>query len=375
MENLVNFEITPEEVKKQEILQNELDHKIGERQMDIQAAIEKIERDGTLLHDYLVPTNALDVDIHDGIIKTTGASEGFDSFTFSDFAINQLSEKMGVPQKYMRKLWTGDDWMKMLAVKTVNDHAQHIDRDRLLIREVKGQIRGILSDSYRRLNSMQIYLAFLSAVQNTGAKLVDAHSGDTRGYLEVVLPKVQSIPTEKNGVIHLTYGAQIRNSDFGDGALELKAYEIQVVCMNGMTTDSILREIHLGRRLPEDLKISEDTYLKDTEAMAGLVRDAMNTVFAPEYIMDKARRTQLASTIEVDMQKEIKALPQMGMTIDETKLFEKKLIDNKPEDGIQGANTLWKFAQTIGAVARDTENGDRKRELVDLAGNVLMKAK
>lgn len=375
MENLLNFAISPEEVKKREILQSTLDRKIGERSMDIQNAINKIEQDGTLLHDFLVPTNSLNVEVHDGIIKTLGAENGFDSFTFSDFAINQLSEKIGVPARYMKKLWFGDDWMKTLAVQTLNEHTKNIERDRLLLREVSGQIRGVLSDSYRRLNSMQIYLAFLSAVQTTGAKLVDAHSGNTKGFLEVILPHVQSIPTEKNGVVHLAYGAQIRNSDFGDGALELKLFEIQIVCMNGMTTDSILREIHLGRKLPSDLRISEDTYRKDTEAQAALVSDAMKTVFDPEYILEKAHRVQKASSIEVDMQKEIKALPQLGMTLEEVQVVENKLIENNPNDGLQGQNTLWKFAQTIGAVARDSEDGDRKRELSDLAGSLLMKAK
>lgn len=372
MENL-NFAISQEEVKKREILQNSLSKRLENRAMDIQAAIQKIEKDGTLLHDFLVPTNSISIGLIDDKLKATGING--QALEFTDFSLNQLSEKMGVPARFLKSLWNGQGWQKLLAMEIVNEHASNIARERLLIREVDGRVRGVLSDSYRRLNSMQIYMAFLQAISKSGAVLVDAHSGDTKGFLEVIHPNVQSIPTEKNGVIHLCYGAQIRNSDFGDGALELKFFEIQVVCMNGMTTDSVLREIHLGRKLPNDLKISQDTYEKDTAALSGLVRDAMNQVFDPQYILEKVHRVQRASDIELDFQKEIKALPALGLTIDEVKDVEKKIIENNPGDGLQGQNTLWKFAQTIGAVARDSKDGDRKRELSDLAGSMMMKAK
>jgi hypothetical protein len=367
----MDLQLTPEELRRREILQNSLTHRIAERNIDIRTAMEKIEADGTLLHDYLVPTNRMSLQLLNGIILATTITE--DNMRFSDFSIGQLSEKMGVPVKYLRRLWNGNDWEKELAVNIVNKHAGNIARDRLLIREVDGQIRGILSDSYRRLNSMQIYLAFLDAVKDSGAVLIDAHSGDTRGYLEVIMPEIQSVQTEKNGIIHMGYGAQIRNSDFGDGALELRMYEMQVVCMNGMVTDSVLREIHLGRRLPDDLKISETTYQKDTSAMASLVKDAISQVFSPEYILAKQNRIQTASSMDIDIQKEVKQLPQLGFTQEEVADAETKLMNNNPNDGIQGQNTLWKFAQTIGAVARDAKDNDRKRELQDIAGDVMMR--
>lgn len=370
MENLV---LTPDEQKKKEILQVKLKEKIAEKSVDIKSAIEKIEKEGTLLHDYLVPTNKMIVELIDGNVKATQINGG--EFDFSDFAIGQIAEKMHVPSRYLKDLFTGETWQRELAVKTVNDHVNNVDRDRLLIREVNSQIRGILSDSYRRLNSMQIYVAFLSACQKTGAVLIDAHSSDTRGYLEVVTPDIVSIPTKNNGIIHQVFGAQIRNSDFGAGALELKLYDMQVVCLNGMVSDSILREIHLGRRLPSDLRISKDTYIKDTQAMAGLVSDAMNQIFDPYYIAEKTKKIQAASEYEVDIEQEVKALPQIGFTQDETDAVQTVLINNDPEDGIQGSNTLWKFAQAAGAVARDSKNQERKRELQEIAGNLMARVK
>lgn len=370
MENVI---LKPEEKKRKEFLQNKLNSRIDEKAMDIKAAIDKINDDGTLLNDYLVPTNRMNVELIDGIIKATAINGS--QFGFSDFAIGQLAEKMHVPSRYLKDLFHGDEWQKGLAVKTVNDHVNNVARERLLVRSVNDQVRGILSDSYRRLNSMQIYVAFLSACQNKGAVLIDAHSSETRGYLEVINKEVTSIPTKNNGMIHQVFGAQIRNSDFGAGALELKLFEMQIVCMNGMVSDSILREIHLGRKLPSDLRISEDTYKKDTEAMAGVVSDAMNQIFDPFYIAEKTKRIQAASEYEVDMKKEVKALPQIGFTQDETNEVEKRLINNNPDDGLQGGNSLWKFAQAAGAVARDAENQERKRELQEIAGKIMAKVK
>ena len=261
-----------------------------------------------------------------------------------------------------------------MAVKIVNEHSSNIDRSRLLIRSVNHEIRGILSDSYRRLNTGAIFTAFMLSVQENNSFIIDAHNGRTRNFLEVIKPKIFPIQTPNNGLIFMSLGAQIRNSDFGHGALSISFVEMQPVCLNGMVTEKILKEVHLGGRLPDDIVLSENTYKKDTETMASLVSDAMRNLFHDDFISERIRKIEKASGIEIDIQREVRELPKLGMRIEEAEKCEKVLMENNPGDGIQGGNTLWKLAQTIGVVARDESDPERSRDLQEIAGKVMMKA-
>lgn len=360
--------------KEYDLLKNKLDSEIQKRGKDIKATLAKIESDGTLLNDFVVPTNKLVFDnlttggevlirgVNDGVVERT--------LTIGDYASGQIADKFGIPRQYLGKIITGEEWQRDLAVETLNTYAQNIKRERVLVREVDGQVRGFLSDSYRRLNSMQIFSSFLMASMDTGSVLIDGCSGETRNFLEVIKPEIISIPTPKNGMVFRVYGAQIRSSDFGNGALELRTMNMVVRCMNGLVTKSVLREIHLGRKLPDDLKISEETYRKDTDAMASLVKDAMNSVFSKEFIEEDIMRIQMASGIEVNFDTEIRRLPKLNVLDSEVEEVKALLMQNNPDDGMEGEPTLWKFAQALSAVARNKE-GERKRDLQEIAGTMI----
>lgn len=76
------------------------------------------------------------------------------NFNLHGNAISQISEKMGIPAKYLRELSAGDAWQKQLCATILNEHSGWTGRTRVLIRAVGTEIRGVLSDSYRRLNSV-----------------------------------------------------------------------------------------------------------------------------------------------------------------------------------------------------------------------------
>ena len=50
------------------------------------------------------------------------------------------------------------------------------------------------------------------------------------------------------------------------------------------------------------------------------------------------------------------------------------VMKNDPEDGVQGAATLWKLTQAITAHARDL-SPERSRELHELSGHLLSRVK
>ena len=91
------------------------------------------------------------------------------NFNLHGNAISQISEKMGIPAKYLRELSAGDAWQKQLCATILNEHSGWTGRTRVLIRAVGTEIRGVLSDSYRRLNSVDILTAFIREAANNGA--------------------------------------------------------------------------------------------------------------------------------------------------------------------------------------------------------------
>lgn len=350
-------------------MEGRLNSMINKRSETIVDALTKIQNDGSLLNDFVAPTAALNFVKNEGILNVTGL--GNDPLVFTDHALGQVGDKMGVPIRYLRKLVGGKDWENDLAVNILNEHASNISRDRVLVRTVDNKVRGFLSDSYRRLNTAGIFTAFLMAAQNKGAALVDAYGGDV-DFVEVVSPDIIEIPTANNGVMYTVYGARLRNSNVGKASLQMNTFAINLVCTNGMTGTRVLREMHLGKRLPDNITLSQVTMEKDTEAMASLVGDVMTQIFNPDERELHKRTFMKASETVVDISKEVIALPKLGFTEAETEAVSRVLQNGSPEDGVQGAPTLLKFAQGMTAVARDLENKERARDLEDIAGKMLM---
>jgi hypothetical protein len=217
---------------------------------------------------------------------------------------------------------------------------------------------------------MEIFMAFLMAARNTGSVLVDAHAGETKGFLEVINPNIIEFDTPLNGRNYMAMGARVRNSDFGDGALEVYLFGLMVKCMNGLVGQSMLKEFHLGGKIPDNIQISEDTYKKDTAAKAALVGDIMKQVYLPETTNSMIEKIKGASAKQIDIIKEVEKLPKLGLSQVETEAVGRVLMENDPNNGLFGSPSLWKLVNGLTAVARESKP-DRKRELEMIAGTMM----
>jgi len=136
-----------------------------------------------------------------------------------------------------------------------------------------------------------------------------------------------------------------------------------------------MKQVHLGSRLPDNLQLSNKTYELDTQTTVSAVRDLTKGLFSRETLERKAYEIQGASEIEVDPEKEIQKLTKNGQLLkQEGKEVEKILMKNDPEDGVEGAATLWKLTQAITAHAREL-TPERSRELHEISGNLLNRVK
>ena len=364
-----------------EVVMNKVHRMIDGKAVGVRATMERLVNEGKIAQDYIAPIGVnLKMNDHSPVITFSGEDslqmnmpDG--KFSIHDNAIGQLADRMGIPSRYLRGLASGEPWAKHLAATLLNEHSGWTQRSRVLVRTVGRQVRGVLSDSYRRLNSVEILTAFVQEAAEQGAVISDAYMNDTKIWAETILPTPITVPTAKNGDVIIFAGARFSTSDYGDGAVDMRAFLLNGACLNGMVRESVMKQVHLGSKLPDNLQLSQQTYELDTKTTVSAVRDLTKGLFSKDNLMQKAYEIQGASEIEVDFDHELKRLTRDGGLLkQEGKEVEKILMRNDPEDGVQGGATLWKLTQAITAHAREL-TPERSRELHEISGQLLNRVK
>ena len=365
-----------------EVVMNKVKRMIDGKAVGVQATMERLVNEGKIAQDYIAPIGVnLKLNDHSPVI-TFIADDGKLSmnmpdgeFSLHENAIGQLADRMEIPQRYLRNLAGGELWARQLAATVLNEHSGWTERSRVLVRTVGQQVRGVLSDSYRRLNSVEILTAFVQEAAGQGAVIADAYMNDTKVWAETILPQPLVVPTLNNGDVIIFAGARFSTSDYGDGAVDMRAFLLNGACLNGMVRESVMKQVHLGSKLPDNLAISQRTYELDTATTVSAVRDLTKGLFSREALERKAYEIQGASEIEVDLENEItKLVKSSALQKQEGKEVEKLLMKNNPEDGVQGGATLWKLTQAITAHAREL-SPERSRELHEISGALMNRVK
>lgn len=364
-----------------EVVMNKVQKMIDGKAVGVRNTMERLINEGKIAQDYIAPIGVnLKVNDHNPVITFMGNEQLMmnmpdGEFTLHDNAIGQLADRMGIPQRYLRGLAGGETWAKQLAATVLNEHSGWTQRSRVLVRTVGHQVRGVLSDSYRRLNSVEILTAFVQEAAGQGAVIADAYMSDTKVWAETILPTPLTIPTIKNGDVIIFAGARFSTSDYGDGAVDMRAFLLNGACLNGMVRESVMKQVHLGSKLPDNLQLSQQTYELDTATTVSAVKDLTKGLFSKDNLMQKAIEIQGASEIDVDFEHELKLLTRDGGLLkSEGKEVEKILMRNDPEDGVQGGATLWKLTQAITAHAREL-TPERSRELHEISGALMNRVK
>ena len=364
-----------------EVVINKVQRMIDGKAQGVQATMSRLIEEGKIAQDFIAPIGVnLKAKDHSPVITFSGESGLMNmpdgQFSLHDNAIGQLADRMGVPSRYLRNLaGGGQEWQILLAAEILNQHSDWTQRSRVLVRAVGQQVRGVLSDSYRRLNSVEILTAFVQEAAGQGAVISDAYMNDTKVWAETILPQPIIVPTSKNGDVVIFAGARFSTSDYGDGAVDMRAFLLNGACLNGMVRESVMKQVHLGSKLPDTLALSRETYELDTRTTVSAVRDLTKGLFSRENLEQKAYEIQGASEIDVDFDHELKRLTSSGVLLkQEGKEVEKILMKNDPDDGVQGAATLWKLTQAITAHAREL-SPERSRELHEISGNLMNRVK
>jgi len=376
-----------------EATKTKLENKLRNSQPRAREALERLVKEGKIQTDVVAPIGVnqrsenpqpfitfdsngqLKMCMDENILERNQVNLDSSWFNLHENAVTQIAEKFGVPGKYLKQLAKGEQWQRDLAANILNEHSYNTHRSRVLVRSVGNEVRGVLSDQYKRYDAKEIVTAFMQSVQEQGGVLVDGLMTDTRVFFETMKPYPIIVPTQKNGDVLLAFGARLATSDFGNGALELRSYLMQITCLNEMVRETQLKKVHLGSRLPDNIQLSQRTYNYDTKTMASAIKDITQQIYSNENIDKQAYMIQRASESEVDFEKELKNLSRNKITQEEAAGVQKVINKSDPEDGLTGEGTLWKLVNGMTAYARDMENPERKREISEIAGGLMERAK
>lgn len=281
-------------------------------------------------------------------------------------ALGQLASKAGVPGAYAAEMAQGELWQRKLIAGVLNEHYhQGNPNGRYLVRNVKGEVRGFLSDKYRRLDSRPLVEAFAEECGKVGAVPVDGIWSDTRVSLRALLPSV--FEPVSGEVIAL--GVEWGNSDFGAAMHAVRAFILRVWCLNGATMENALAQVHLGRGISDDIELSAQTYRLDTKASISALRDVVGNVLAPQKVAALCAGIQQAHENKVDW-KNVKA--GLAKSLLKGEMAAAEAAFNSPDVvNLPAGNTMWRVSNALSWIAGSTEDADRKLELQRLAGQVI----
>jgi hypothetical protein len=240
---------------------------------------------------------------------------------------------------------------------------------KFLVRTLNNEVRGFLSDSYRRLDSRPIIEAFVTGVQRLGALPYKGIVTDTKVAIQAILPDVfDVIPGEV-----IAFVLSLENSDFGNGALSLRVGALRIWCDNLAVFEENMRQIHLGRRLDENIVFSQRTYLLDTKTTVSALEDIIGVQLNREGL--KRRMELLAVTAQkaVDPQAAMKMLKHslgVGQAQQVIDAYKSADIEMLP-----AGNDAWRLSNAISWIAGKETDGEKKLDLMKLAGKVLLPGK
>lgn len=335
--------------------------------------------------DYVVDTRRMSFTT-DGATETgtllhfdTDGHDGYAGGPVNDYAHNQIAQRLGVPRKYydrMRETAPG------LLDENVNHWFHHAPEQRM-VRMLEGRVRAFLSNRYRRLDNYDLMQnAVLPEFARFGDRLVfhTAALTDSRLYIRAVLPElsldVEAQPGNHtfvdgpNGGDIVQAGVQIRNSEVGNGMLDISPFIWRLRCLNGLVVaDKGMSRYHVGKAQDEETFAiyADDTLAADDRAFFLKVRDAV-----------RAALSDVQFTAIVDQMREAAGAEPVAQPVKTTELLAKthNLLDSEQESILHylttgGDLSQWGVVNAVTRAAKDADGFDRQAELETLGGELV----
>lgn len=355
--------------------QTQLEETIHKSRSSAMSVIEKVQAETP--HDCVADSTQLEFSV-DGTENSSAVLMGLRNRKAKNYflsglhknGLDQVSERAGIPGTYVNRLLERP-YGRELIVENLSKIYREEDNKKLLVRQVNGQVRGVLSNAFKRMESGPIIEAFAKACADIGAQPVEGVGGDLRWAIKAILPMVFQ-PSKKQGTEELiAFGIQLSNSDFGKGTLSLNAFMTRVICTNYATLEQVLRQAHLGARLSDDMEYSDKTYKLDTQTQVSAINDLVHGVLAPDKVNALVGRIGEALEERIDPKNAWAELPKMGLLKGEVDKVKELFIDGDVEVLPRGT-TKARLANAVSWFAKSAPTAERRLELEEIAGELLL---
>jgi hypothetical protein len=313
-----------------------------------------------------------------------------------------VAAKTGFPSAYLRKLRSEgrghlidgalNELLQGYRAEEGKPYAAHdADSRSFLLRLFRGDddqpgvARALLSDKYKMIENLDVLMAALDGVRDTGTDIVvkGADLTDRRMYVRIMAPGIQALAPEllkdyrspfsgARGADNPTVfaGFRIANSETGGGAFTITPELTVQVCTNGMTiTRDAMRSVHLGGKQEDGVvdwsaRTNQLALELVKSRTSDMVRTCLNTDYMNKVIREATEKAgkpveKAADTIKV-------VAKQLAYTADE----QEGILDHfiKGSDTTAGGlmNAVTSFSQTVADADRAADLDGTAMRILDL---------
>lgn len=307
-----------------------------------------------------------------------GHDEGTAGGPVNEYAHRQIRERLGIPAKYYDRMRS--DASGLLDRNVM--HWLHNEPEKRMVRMLEGNVRAFLSNRYRRLDNIDLMnRAVLPELAKYGERLAFhvAALTDDRLYIRAILPDMaadvslqpgdHTIRTDGGGDI-VQAGVQIRNSEVGNGKLEVAPFVWRLVCLNGLVrADMSLGRYHVGREQEESAYAiyRDDTLAADDRAFWMKVRDAVGAALSDVTFTTIVNQMREAATGE-RIADPVAATERLAKAHDLTETEGTSILTYLVNGGDL---SQWGTANAVTAAAKGADSFDRQEELERIGGALV----
>lgn len=226
------------------------------------------------------------------------------------------------------------------------------------------EMRGFLSDHYKVIDSRPTAETFVTEAGKLGLVPLEGTVTDTRAYLKFLLPKVYE-PVE-NEV--MAFGLTYQNSDYGNGTLLIRSFMYRCWCTNQAMMDDMLREVHLGARLPDGVVFSDETKRLNAETSCSAMRDVIQGALNEQAVAALCGKIERAASAKMTWKQLNDRLKDLNKGERESvkAAFEGPDVEMLPA----GGETKWRASNAVSFIANSIKDADRRANAQRLAGQL-----
>ncbi|HTJ68192.1 MAG TPA: DUF932 domain-containing protein [Actinospica sp.] len=345
------------------------------RNAGLEDLIEVLQREQQRKLDLVLPAEAITAE--NGALLLAGAdheitADGVTSrpgrFTPNAVCDAGIADKLGIPVAYLRKTRTE---APELYDANVNGWLRRSPGRRYMVRALADDgtgpvARAFLSNSYRIVDNLDVLVAVLDGVRDSGieTRVNNADLSERRMHVRVEAPSVTALaPVLLDGYRSPFSGALgtdnpivsagfiFSNSEVGSGAFSLVPYLRVKVCENGLVlTHHAARSVHLGSRLAEGrIAWSDATQRRLLTLITSQTRDVVRTVLNPVFVRDEIAAIERAAGAPVGDTEQM--ITRVGQKLHYTETQRQGILEHFIRGGVNNAggvlHAVTSLAQTI----------------------------